>query len=212
MTIDRCIEIAEDFVNQHAGFGPLLVLPDHPETITGLPVGLTDLAREIHQSNIDAGWWKVADGITQPRNIGELLCLVHSEISEADSGDLMDDKLPHRKMFEVELGDASIRVLDILGYYSTDVDAIRYAVAVPTTRDEAILLMHRTVSAAMEGFRKGNTERGTRELVKLLGVIHYTALREGCDLSGAIAEKRRFNAVRSDHKPENRAAAGGKRF
>lgn len=137
MTIDRCIEIAEDFVNQHAGFGPLLVPPDHAEAVTGLPVGLKDLAREIHQSNIDAGWWRVTDGITQAGNIGELLCLVHSEISEADSGDLMDDKLPHRKMFEVELGDASIRVLDILGYYGTDVDTIRYAVAVPTTRDEA---------------------------------------------------------------------------
>lgn len=50
------------------------------------------------------------------RNVGELLALVHSEISEGLEGhrkDLMDDKLPHRKMFEVELADALIRIFDI---------------------------------------------------------------------------------------------------
>ena len=50
------------------------------------------------------------------RNVGEMLALVHSEISEALEGhrkDLMDDHLPHRKMFEVELADAVIRIFDI---------------------------------------------------------------------------------------------------
>ena len=49
------------------------------------------------------------------RNVGELLCLIHSEISEALEGhrkDLMDDHLTHRKMFEVELADAIIRIFD----------------------------------------------------------------------------------------------------
>lgn len=34
----------------------------------------------------------------------------------------------------------------------------------------------------------------------------------GLDLSGAILEKLEYNAQRADHKPENRAAAGGKSF
>jgi hypothetical protein len=64
---------------------------------------------------------------------------------------LMDDKLPHRKMIEVELADAVIRCFDLAG-----------------------------------------------------------AL--GLDLAGAMAEKLAYNAMRADHKPENRAAEGGKKF
>lgn len=50
------------------------------------------------------------------RNVGELLALSHSELSEALEGhrkNLKDDKLPHRKMLEVELADAIIRIFDI---------------------------------------------------------------------------------------------------
>lgn len=50
------------------------------------------------------------------REMGTKLCLVHSEISEAMEGyrkDLHDDHLPHRKMFEVELADAVIRIFHI---------------------------------------------------------------------------------------------------
>lgn len=57
-------------------------------------------------------------------NVPEKLCLTHSEISEAMEGDrknLMDDHLPHRKMIEVELADAIIRILDLAGYLELDV-------------------------------------------------------------------------------------------
>lgn len=63
----------------------------------------------------DVGRWR--------RNIGELLCLVHSEISEAMEGarkGMCDDKLPHRPMLEVELADAVIRILDIAGGLQLD--------------------------------------------------------------------------------------------
>lgn len=83
---------------------------------------LNDYATEAHIAN--ERWWH--DPITgQPiqRNKGELLCLIHSEISEAMEGErknLMDDKLPHRRMAEVELVDALIRIFDYAGAHGYD--------------------------------------------------------------------------------------------
>lgn len=51
------------------------------------------------------------------------LMLTVSELSEAMEGDrknLMDDKLPHRPMREVELADALIRIFDLAGAYDMD--------------------------------------------------------------------------------------------
>ncbi len=80
---------------------------------------LTTLSREIHRRNVIAGWWTdTKTGEFKDRNVGELLCLVHSEVSEAMEGfrkDLMDDHLPNRKMAEVELADVLIRIFDIAG-------------------------------------------------------------------------------------------------
>lgn len=67
----------------------------------------------IHAENIK--WWYDVGGNRLTRNKGELIALMHSELSECMEGerkDLMDDKLPHRKMAEVELADALIRILD----------------------------------------------------------------------------------------------------
>lgn len=123
-----------------------------------------------HGASAAAGWWRTTGGqnliqlIREPSGqadrllagalVAQKLCLVHSEVSEAMEGHrkgLMDDKLPHRPMIEVELADAMIRIADLAG-----------------------------------------------------------AL--GLDLGGAIAEKMAFNAVRPDHKPEARAASGGKSY
>jgi NTP pyrophosphatase (non-canonical NTP hydrolase) len=80
------------------------------------------LAAQVHQAN--AKWWvDLHSGEPLKRNVGELLCLVHSEISEAMEGhrkSLQDDKLPHRPMIEVELADAVIRILDIAAGLNLD--------------------------------------------------------------------------------------------
>jgi len=120
---------------------------------------IEDLQLAIHDENVRAGWW--SDPVTGEELRGDRrfatagwkMLLIHSEISEACEGlrkDLMDDKLPHRPMVEVELADAIIRILDLAGALNLDV-------------------------------------------------------------SGAIEEKRKFNASRLDHKIENRNAVGGKK-
>ena len=83
---------------------------------------LNELAKQVHLANIK--WWQdLETGKPINRNKGELLCLIHSEISEAMEGErkgLMDDKLPHRRMAEVELVDALIRILDYAGGFGYD--------------------------------------------------------------------------------------------
>lgn len=80
------------------------------------------LQQICHGASRDAGWWKPGD-TDNPLMFSNKLCLTHSEISEAMEGDrknLMDDKLPHRPMREVELADAVIRIFDLAGAYSMD--------------------------------------------------------------------------------------------
>lgn len=85
---------------------------------------INDLCGSIHSDNVAAGWWhNIHTGEPLDRNMGELLCLVHSEISEAMEGHrkgFPDDKLPHRAMLEVELADACIRIFDIAGWLGLD--------------------------------------------------------------------------------------------
>lgn len=85
---------------------------------------LNDYAKWAHEANIK--WWRdIHTGEPIVRNKGELLCLIHSEISEAMEGerkDLMDDKLPHRRSAEVELADALIRIFDYAGGFGYDLE------------------------------------------------------------------------------------------
>ncbi len=85
-------------------------------------MNLNDYATVCHEANVL--WW--TDPVTGERlirNKGEMLMLIVSEISEAMEGvrkNLQDDHLPHRKMEEVELADALIRIFDYGGAYGLD--------------------------------------------------------------------------------------------
>jgi NTP pyrophosphatase (non-canonical NTP hydrolase) len=75
---------------------------------------LNDLALVVHIAN-EKWWIDLNTGARLNRNKGEMLMLIVTEIAEAMEGvrkDSMDDKLTSRKMEEVELADAVIRILD----------------------------------------------------------------------------------------------------
>lgn len=68
------------------------------------------LAEKIHQTAKDKGFWD------KDRNMGEMLALMHSEISECleavRHGNPPDDKIPNFSGAEAELADVVIRLMD----------------------------------------------------------------------------------------------------
>jgi hypothetical protein len=81
-----------------------------------IEAGMNSLIKRVHTTANDAGWYRdPATGEPIKRNFGEVVALMHSELSEALEADrkgLMDDKLPHRRGQEVEFADAVIRIMD----------------------------------------------------------------------------------------------------
>lgn len=78
--------------------------------------GLKNAAYLSHKTARDAGWYTdINTGEPIERNFGEVVALMHSELSEALEADrkgLMDDKLPHYDARAVEFADCIIRILD----------------------------------------------------------------------------------------------------
>lgn len=82
------------------------------------------ITKVSHEASLKAGWWHdLKTGELIEPNVGEKLMLIVTEVAEACEGarkNLMDDKLPHRKMIEVELADAVIRIGDLCGRLGLD--------------------------------------------------------------------------------------------
>ena len=86
---------------------------------------VNELRDICYGESFKAGWHTdIKTGELLERNKGEMIALIHSEVSEAMEGerkDLMDDHLPNRKMVEVEMADAVIRIMDYCGRFNYDI-------------------------------------------------------------------------------------------
>ena len=76
---------------------------------------LAEIQDEIYAIAVSKGWWSTT------RNKGELIALMHSELSEALEGlrhnNPPSDKIPTFSAVEEELADTIIRILDMAAAY-----------------------------------------------------------------------------------------------
>jgi hypothetical protein len=189
------------------------------------PASLSDFAIDFHASN--QRWWSdPATGEKIDRNMGEMIMLVTSEIAECMEGerkDLMDTHLPHRKMAEVELADAIIRIADIVGSMGrvaartldTRLGYIAgYDTDVPANKGEAL----KRICDPLAGITHQITTRPhhvhftVNKFARVWHRIERYAAKHGYDLWGAVFEKMEYNKTRADHTPAARLAANGKKF
>ena len=172
-------------------------------------------AVRVHAAN--EKWWRDLDtGQAIERNFGELVMLTISELAEALEGDrknLMDDKLPHRPMIEVELADTVIRMFDYIGAYNLRIENTDESYPrLSTNTGENLLHITQRLCNAYQFFTANCRNLAGEELAGALSIIFELAYAKNLDLLGAYEEKMAYNAVREDHKIEARKLANGKKY
>lgn len=173
--------------------------------------------KRVHAANIN--WWiNIETGEPLQANYGEKIMLAISELSEALEGhrkNLQDDKLPHRKMIEVELADAVIRTFDTFEGFHLP------------CKEEGVILLHPASHgnvgnmllevtglywSSYHFYMQNMIQTAADMLLDTIPTIDKIATLLNLDLWGAYEEKMQYNAQRADHKIENRMLANGKKY
>ena len=177
---------------------------------------LKALQKEAHAIAKDHGWWN------EERTFGDLIALVHSELSEAleayrehglkdwrshtyDDGFV--DEHPHGEKPEgvaSELADVVIRVADMAEWYGVEFPTNTENSAVWHIKDigsfgDWITECHLATDDVWKDFRrfKANPEIICGSLWGLLGLVFSMAAHYGTDLDAAIEAKMQYNRGRS---------------
>lgn len=87
--------------------------------------GLNAVKKLANETAVASGWYTdLRTGQLVDRNVGEVIALMHSELSEALEGwrkRLMDEHLPTRSSMEVEFADCIIRIADTAAAMGLDI-------------------------------------------------------------------------------------------
>ena len=195
---------------------------------TTLPITgpeLMALRDELHGNAVARGWWSdPATGKRIERDFLAMQQLENTEITEAHEGwqhDHMDDKLPHRKMLEVELADYVIRALDRSGGFNIDVgneweDVFRdtadvWSGLLAEDTESVFVELFNISSHTTEAYRKSDAYRVETNTQSGIALALVFGQLLALDVLGAIREKAEFNKVRKDHDLAERLKDGGKK-
>lgn len=207
--------------------------------VAARPDDLNLWAAAVHKLN--AKWWHdPATGLPIERRKRQMLQLMLSEVAEAMEGErknLMDDKLPQRRMGEVEIADTVIRALDwcggfgikledyvaISGYYFNSHDTPQPFHADNDAGDDLFLIsrcihMMGHIVGGGNQFKKFGRETDYTVVMNkaaasdLIHACECYCHARGYSLWSTVVEKLNYNVVRKDHQAEARLQADGKKW
>lgn len=161
-------------------------------------MNLKEFIKDVHENAVEHGWW---EGGTESRNVGEIIALIHSEISEAYeaalAGNPKSEKIPAFTAEEEELSDVIIRICDFFGAKKVDVDDIAQKASEIHRQDEAdYLYMHLYASRALECFRKNKDEEGYVNLFVIVSIANSYAKSEDFLIEKSLYAKHEYNKCR----------------
>lgn len=171
-------------------------------------INLNELAKEVHENAVYHGWWE------EERDFGELIALIHSEVSEVleeyrNGHELTEtyySKNGKPEGIPSEMADIIIRVLDICGKYELNIDidlaTIEQECAKFEVREKFLKINFKSFGdfiaqlhqAITEWYCEGiySTEERKNILISVVGFCWLSDI----DIEKAIIEKHAFNIIR----------------